>query len=202
MTRTPAALAAVVLLATSAACGIPADDKPRDLPEEQVPEADSGGADITADGQTLIADLFFTHFDGDRDKLVPVEREVLAVGSSSTPTPATVLEALLAGVQSTDEGAGDIVTKIPADTALSGQPELVDGLLTVHLNPAISGVTGDGARLAYGQMVCTADALEGVERVVFTVDGERVNPPTGEGPTASRPLMCVDYDSLRETPQG
>lgn len=202
MIRTPAAMAAVVLLAATAACGIPADDRPRDLSDEQVPEAEGDGADITAEGQTLIAELYFSRFDGNRDMLVPVEREVLTVGSSSTPTPATVLEALLAGVQSSDKGAGDIVTKIPADTALSGQPDLVDGVLTVHLNPAISGVTGDGARLAYGQMVCTADALEEVEGVVFTVDGQPVNPPTGEGPTASRPLACDDYDNLREPRQG
>ncbi len=202
MTRARAALAAVVLLLVggAAACGIPADDTPRAISQEQVPDDLDSEGDIADDGQTLLADLYFTRFDGSRDNLVSVEREVPTGGSSSTPTPATVLEALLAGVQDDDPGAEDIVNKIPADTALVGQPDLVDGVLTVDLNSAISGVQGDGARLAYGQMVCTADALDEVRGVLFAIEGQPVQAPTGAGETSDAPLTCESYANLREAP--
>jgi spore germination protein GerM len=200
MTRARAALAAVLLLVGgAAACGIPADDTPRAISQEQVPDDLESEGDVADDGQTLLADLYFTRFDDSRDNLVTVEREVPTGGSSSTPTPATVLEALLAGVQDDDPGAEDIVTKIPADTALVGQPDLVDGVLTVDLNSAISGVQGDGARLAYGQMVCTADALDEVRGVLFAIEGQPVQAPTGAGETSDAPLTCESYANLRET---
>ena len=86
---------------------------------------------------------------------------------------------------------------IPADTALAAQPELQAGILSVDLDSGMSGIQGDGARLAYGQIVCTADALEGVEGVLFTIEGEPVQPPNGQGETGSAPLTCAAYDELR-----
>ena len=55
---------------------------------------------------------------------------------------------------------------------------------------------GDGARLAFGQMVCTVDALDGVEGVVFEIEGDPVNPLVGDGETSSAPLTCDEYDNL------
>jgi spore germination protein GerM len=192
--------AALVLLVASGvgACGIPADDGPRTISQEQVPDDLEDGADAADEGQTQPADLYFARFDGERDNLVVVEREVPTGGSASTPTPATVLESLLVGVLDDDAGADSIVTKIPADTALASQPELAGGVLTVDLNAAISGVQADGARLAYGQMVCTVDALDEVEGVLFTIEGEPVQPPAGDGQASSAPLTCESYAGLLE----
>jgi spore germination protein GerM len=199
MIRARAALPAVLLLvAGAAACGIPADDGPRAISQEQAPDDLTGDDAVTDDGQTLLADLYFARFDGSRDNLVAVEREVPTGGSSSTPTPSTVLDVLLSGVQDDDEDASNIVSKIPADTALASPPQLAGGVLTVDLNSAISGVQGDGARLAYGQMVCTADALDEVTSVLFSVEGEPVQAPNGEGETSSNPLTCDSYANLRE----
>lgn len=187
----------VVLLGVSAACGIPADDAPRSISEDKAPGTMGTGPEVTTDGQTLRAELYFTRFDGRRDNLVPIKRRVPTGGSSSTPTPATVLEALLAGVAE-DESALNVVTKIPADTGLASQPRLDGGILTVDLTEAINGVQGDGARLAYGQMVCTVAALDEVESVLFTVEGEPVPPPTGDGDTTNVPLTCASYAPLLE----
>jgi spore germination protein GerM len=107
-----------------------------------------------------------------------------------------VLDRLLAGVPAEADAEG-IVTRIPADTALAAQPELQAGILSVDLDSGMSGIQGDGARLAYGQIVCTADALEGVEGVLFTIEGEPVQPPNGQGETGSAPLTCAAYDELR-----
>jgi spore germination protein GerM len=46
-------------------------------------------------------------------------------------------------------------------------------------------------------MVCTAEALDGVERVVFRVEGEPVQPLDGNGEVSSAPLTCASYDNLR-----
>jgi spore germination protein GerM len=188
----------VVLLAAGgvAACGIPADDGPRAISPDNVPVDDEGTA-TTEEGQTLVAPLFFTRFDGNREELIEVEREVPTGGSSPSPSPATVLEALLAGPGEEAE-AEHIVTKIPAATALASPPALAGGVLTVDLNPAIRNVQSDGARLAYGQLVCTAGALPGVDAVLFTVEGEPLRPPTGDGETSSAPLTCDAYANLRD----
>ena len=62
-------------------------------------------------------------------------------------------------------------------------------------NPAINGVQGEGARPAYGQLVCTADALVEVRGVLFAIDGEPVNAPTA-GENSSEPLTCDHYANM------
>lgn len=197
MTRPCARRALLALLAVLpvAACGIPADDAPREISQDQVPDTPEDTADVDGDGQSRSVDLWFSRFDGDRDVLTPVQEPVTA-GESGLPTPAVVLDRLLGGVPA-DAGAERVVTWIPPDTSLAAQPELRSGILTVDLDSGISGIQGVGARLAYGQMVCTADALEGVDGVVFTIEGEPVQAPTGEGEAGSAPLTCTAYDNLR-----
>jgi len=187
------ALAAVLIAGLVGACGIPADDEPRDISQEQLP-GPATTLDVGDEGQTRSVELYFTRFDGSRDVLTTVEREVPTGGESGQPTPATVLDALLSGVPADADPA--VVTKIPSDTALASQPELLGGVLTVDLDNGISSVQGDGARLAFGQMVCTADLLDGVDGVVFEIEGGPVQTPVGDGETSSAPLTCASYDNL------
>ena len=177
-------------------CGIPADDEPRDITQEQLPGSSTTTLEVGEDGQTRAVELYFTRFDGSRDVLTTVELEVPTGGESGLPTPATVLDALLSGVPTDEAIDPGVVTKIPPDTALASQPDLLNGILTVDLDSGISGVQGDGARLAFGQMVCTVDALDGVEGVVFEIEGDPVNPLVGDGETSSAPLTCDEYDNL------
>jgi spore germination protein GerM len=190
--------ALLVLLAVLpvAACGIPADDAPREISQDQVPDTPEDPVDV-GDGQSRSVNLWFSQFVGDRDVLTTVPEQV-TTGESGLPTPAVVLDRLLAGVPA-DAGAEGVVTWIPPDTSLAAQPELRSGILTVDLDSGISGIQGVGARLAYGQMVCTADNLEGVDGVVFTIEGEPVQAPNGEGEAGSAPLTCDGYDNLRES---
>lgn len=197
MTRLRATLV-VALLGLAAACGIQADDGPRAITQDQRPDDLERDAAPT-DGPTLRAEVYFTRYDGDRYNLVAVETAVQPGSSSSRPTPATVLEALLDGVDDADEDAPNIVTKIPPDTELAGPPVLDDaGVLTVHLTTGISGVWSDGARLAYGQLVCTAAALDEVESVRFIVGDQPIQAPTGEGETSTGPLTCDSYANVLE----
>ena len=185
------ALVVLGLAAGVAGCGIPADDGPRAIPDEGTP--DDLGADVdVGGGQTATADLYFTRSDGEEDRLVPVRSEVPS-GAGEAPTPAIVLDELLAGPSAEDEG---LATKLPNATGLASQPELDDGILVIDLNDAISDIQGDGAQLAFGQLVCTADALAGVDGVLFTREGESQPAPDGEGETDSRPRTCDDYSNL------
>lgn len=207
MTRPSRLVLAAAVVAAVAACGIPADDDPRAISQEGVPEDVQGDDGVTSAGQTAVADLYFSSFDGNRDRLVAVERDVPSTAGSSAPTPAIVLESLLDGVQSGDAPAdpadadAPLATKIPDGTALREAELAGNGVLTVDLNAAISGVTTPGASLAYGQMVCTADELEDVTSVRFTVEGSPVSPPTGDGDTPSRTVTCDDYAVLLAAPR-
>lgn len=187
--------AAVLASAALGGCGIPADSEPRAITEEQIPDTTTTTVDVE-EVQTRSVDLYFTRFDGSRDVLTTVEHEVPTGGESGRPTPATVLEALLSGVPTDATSDPAVVTKIPADTSLASQPELNGGILTVDLDDGIRGVQGDGARLAFGQLVCTVDALDGVDGVVFEIEGDPVPPLTGDGETSSAPLTCSSYDNL------
>jgi hypothetical protein len=165
------ALAAAVLAATAAACGIPADDDPRAISQEGVPEEVQGDDGATSGGETAIANLYFSSFDGNSDRLVAVERDVPSTAGSSAPTPAIVLESLLDGVQPGEAPAdtaadAPLATKIPDGTALREAELAGNGVLSVDLNAAISGVTTPGASLAYGQMVCCGRARGRHERAL------------------------------------
>jgi spore germination protein GerM len=188
--RIVAAAALAALAALAGGCGIPADDEPRTLSPDQVPETTvSTLRNSGAQRRSVV--LYFVRFDGDRDVLTPVDLEVPVGGESGMPTPSTVLDALLSGVPASVEDA--TVTKIPPGTDLARQPQLRGGTLTIDLDSGISAVQGDGSRLAYGQMVCTVDGLDGVDRVAFEIEGRTVHPLDGDGDTADGPLTCASY---------
>jgi spore germination protein GerM len=199
--RLVAALA--VAAATAAGCGIPADDEPRAISQEQLPDGDGDSVDNAADGATDNATVYFTRFDGHRTLIVPVEVPVPVEAATSTPDPATVLETLLIGRPEDLAAAEGLQTKIPPDTALASPPVLQpDGTLDVDLTSGIFATQADGARLAYGQIACTADALGGVEAVRFRVEGEALQAPDGEGQSTELPVTCDSYANLLAPPAG
>ena len=188
------------LLCASAACGIPGDDGPRAIEPRADPRHQRGQTRRGGDGRTALADLYFATPGDTIDNLVIVRREVPA-GSSTSPTPSTVLENLLLGPQDDDDPVGDVnlenvVTLIPPETQLASPPELDDGILTVDLNSAINGVQGEGARSAYAQLVCTADAL--AECPGVSSRSRRA----GHAPTAGENSSGPDLRVLREQGAG
>ncbi|MBN2623538.1 MAG: GerMN domain-containing protein [Acidimicrobiales bacterium] len=190
----------LLVAALAVGCGIPADEEPRAVSDQTVPEELARPTDPVEEGRSMRATLFFTRYVDERSGvLVRTERDVATGGAGSAP-PTLVLEALLEGVVDGGEQDEGIVTRIPANTVLANPPELDGGILTIDLSAAIRGVMGDGAKLAYGQMVCTATELAEVEAVLFTVEGDPVWPPTGDGETSDGPLACTSYANLLEQP--
>ena len=197
------ALVLAAAAATAAGCGITADDEPRAISQEQVPDGNGDSVDNAASGATDNATLYFTRFDGDRTLIVPVEVPVPVEAATSTPDPANVLETLLIGRPEDLAAAEGLQTKIPPDTALASPPVLQpDGTLDVDLTSGIFDTQADGARLAYGQIACTADALAGVEAVRFRVEGEPLQAPDGEGQSTELPVTCDSYANLLAQPPG
>ena len=69
-------------------------------------------------------------------------------------------------------------------------------VLVVDLNSNIDNVRGDGSRLAFGQIVCTADAFDEVQAVRFEVEGQPRAAPKGDGESTDEPLTCTSYANL------
>ena len=190
-----AALAVVTLGAV--ACGIPTDNGPRAISRENVPD-DVGDAtsETTASQPTVTAPIYLVQSPED-PRLVAVDRRVHASSPSAQPDPAAVLETLLKASPNPREQADGITNLIPEDTHLASQPELARGTLVVDLTSEIFDVEGENQRAAFGQIVCTADAIEGVDAVRFQVDGEPTGAQVYSG-TSDRPVTCArDYEPLR-----
>lgn len=203
MRRTLAALVGLALL-LAAACGVPADDKPRAISREQIPGEAGAAGDPTANARTKPTHLYYTQFVGDRNQLVPVVVPVPIGSSTDTgPPPAAVLETLLSGIPGGEENVKRYTTNIPPKTALASPPQIDRaGTLTVDLNDAIFDVGSPASRLAFGQIVCTADALPGVNAVRFEVAGRARPVPMGDGEASSEPLTCKSYENLTAAAKG
>ncbi len=191
-----AALAAATL--GVAGCGIPTDDNPRAISRENVPdEAVDATTEATASQETVAVPISLVQSPED-PRLVDVERRVPVSGPAAAPDPAAVLETLLRATPNAEERSAGITNLIPQDTRLESQPELARGTLVVDLTSEIFDVEGENQRAAFGQIVCTANALEGVDSVRFLVQGEPTPVQVDSGATGG-PVTCSgDYPRLRE----
>lgn len=194
-----AALAVVTLGVVG--CGIPTDDNPRAISSESVPDAAvDNTTEPTASEPTVAAPIYLVQSPDD-PRLVPVERRVPAGSPGAGPDPAAVLETLLTATANPREQAEGITNLIPQDTRLASQPELArGGTLVVDLTSEIFDVEGETQRAAFGQIVCTANALDGVHFVRFLVQGESREVQADSGAT-SEPVTCADdYGRLQAEP--
>lgn len=193
-----AALAAVTLGA--AGCGIPTDDQPRAISRENVPdEVVDATTEATASQPTVAAPIYLVRSPED-PRLVNVERRVPAGNPATGPDPAAVLETLLTATANSQEQADGITNLIPQDTRLASQPELARGTLVVDLTNEIFEIEGENQRAAFGQIVCTADRLDGVHFVRFLVNGEPTEIQVDSGATGG-PVTCADdYERLQAGP--
>jgi spore germination protein GerM len=172
-------------------CGIPTDDNPRAISSESLPDAAvDDTTEATASEPTVAAPIYLVQSPDD-PRLVDVNRRVPAGSPAAGPDPAAVLETLLSATPNPREQANGITNLIPEDTRLASQPALARGTLVVDLTNEIFNVEGEPQRAAFGQIVCTANALEGVNLVRFLVQGE----PTGvqaDSGAVDGPVSCAD----------
>jgi spore germination protein GerM len=189
--RRLALLAAIAAIATAvAACGVPNDSDPRRLDAQNVPFELLGPTTTTtvpAAGPTREVTIFLAQEEG---LLAEVTREVEAPASLRK-----ALHALLAGPLAEESS---LSTAITTETTLLHLRGPVDGLVTIDLSREMLDVTGRQQILALAQVVYTATAYPGVERVLFQFDGEPREVPNGEGTLTSTPLGRLSYRGLTE----
>jgi spore germination protein GerM len=182
--RSAAPLFLIVVLA--AACGIPVDDAPRPV---QPPPGPFQGLTTAAPAVTESGPasemLCFTR----GNNLVAVQRP-----ATQAPTAERLISDVIAGPTDAERANG-------IGTALSGagvidRVTVENGQAVVSLGPALAAAGRNDQFLAFGQIVCTLDARADVDSVIFTLDGQVVAVPRGNGSLSKSPLTAADYEGL------
>ena len=70
------------------------------------------------------------------------------------------------------------------------------GLATVDLDAAFGELAGTAQLVALAELVYTATGRPGVGQVVFSLDGQPIEVPRGDGSLTSEPLTRSDYPEL------
>jgi spore germination protein GerM len=191
-------LVVLLLLATTAACGLSTNDEPEaiDDPQTEPVEAGADAPDLSTVDDTTTVHVWFVRTDEDGEThLVEAERFV-----PPPPTQRSVLEALIQSPPTDEERNEGTTTYIPEDVTIAEQPDLrSDGVLIVELSPDFYDLQGDTARYAFAQIVFTATGLPHVEMVQFERDGEPFNAVDGEGQSRAVPLTRKSYEELAPT---
>lgn len=174
--------AALACLLTGA-CGVPADDAPRDINRPR-PSSESNPPAPDRFGSAV--ERLYLVRDG---ALTRVVRR-----TTSAPSPQQLLADLLAGPTRAETEDG--VTSALSTTDIVG--------MTIVQRRAIIAVgepSGQGARsdetLAFGQIVCTLTSQSTeVGTVSFARSGRPLGVPRGDGSLSTGPLTIADYSTL------
>ena len=191
--------AGVCLLLLVAACGVQLDEEPRALPTEDVPDGlldppttspPGSPGDVLASPEQAVS-VYLVDNDG---YLVKVRRPV-----AGPPDVERAVTSLLSPLSEAERNAG-LATAVASTTGLRGVIGPEDGLVTIDLSSAVGDGSPDIVRVALAQLVYTATEVPGVDLVLFQVDGEAREVPTGQGSSTAEPLSELDYRQLLRPP--
>jgi spore germination protein GerM len=182
---------ATVLLAALAAgsvtsCGVSAQSEPRAIDASDVPFGLGGRAATPTTAPTSSSHTYVVFLVVD-DHLRPAIR-----GARSAPTALEQLRRLTRGPTPAESEAG-LRTLLTPDVTID-DVRMARGVATIELSGIGSSQPSSRERaLAVAQMVYTATAIAGVDRVRFEVAGEPAEVPRGDGTLTSRPVDRSDY---------
>lgn len=183
-----AVLAAVALAA--AGCGVTAEDGATLADAEDVPFGlldPAPAVESPLEGATGTAvPVFLVRPDG--PQLVGVARLAPSGALSSR------LDVLAEGPTAAEEASG-LRSALPGPEAVTSV-ELSGGVAGVDLSRDFTELSGSDQLLAIAQMVFTLTERTDVARVGFTLDGEPVQVPRGDGSLTSDPVARADYADL------
>ena len=196
--RLTVALLAVLVSLGVSACGIPSDKgvtlaQPGDVPFDLLDASSSTGTTGTTAPQTPTARATIFLVQGDR----------LAAASRDLPAPVSaqsVLENLVNGPSDSEIALG-LRTALLADDLIRSVG-VAGGIATVDLGPAFAEIGGRDQILALAQIVSTLTGLPGVGRVSFTLEGNSVGVPRGDGAITTGSVSRDDYALLAPAPVG
>ena len=177
-------LPAVLIAALS--CGIPQDRNPDVVP---------GGAIGPALGATPPAAAAAPAGEGVTVFFVRAGQLVQAGRTALRGDAHAALQNLLSGPSEQELAAG-LRTAItgPADVRLV---RIAGATAQIDLAAPFVAIAGQEQILAVAQVVLTATSVAGVSDVRFTLEGQPVDVPRGDGTLSPGPLTSLDYASLR-----
>jgi spore germination protein GerM len=188
----------VALALAAGGCGVPVQDDPTPVAAGQLPYGLGSTAPTTTPEPTTepTGESPHVYFVSPQETLVARPRGV------SGDTVARRLGALLASLQA-GPSADDVLLQL--GSALSPGITLqvtgvVDGTATVDIAGTGDLPTGRGSRLASGQIVLTATSVLGVDSVLLTRNGDKVEALLPNGELTDAPLTAGDYAILLVAP--
>lgn len=194
MRKTVTRSLAMAVALTLSACGITADQVPRDLPLDQrrAGEADNG-AEAGPTGTSLKVYFLNASVQGKADRLQASSRDVAA-------TPEAAINELLAGLNVEDRDR-KLRTAIPPGTQLRSASFANDGTAVVDLDTEFFEARGAQQLRSVAQIVFTLAGIPGVREVRLLVDGQSREWPRGDGSLQARALTPADYAALDPSSQ-
>lgn len=170
------------------ACGITPEDSARELPADQVPfdllDPSGSGGDLPADmggvGEIyLVAD----------DVLLSVPRPIARDADLSAVVD------LLANGPTRNEAAIGLRSALPRDPTILSVSQ-TRNTATVDLDPAFTEIRAAEQPVAIAQIVFTLTRRPEVGRVAFTLEGDPVEVPRGDGSLTAEALTRSDFPEL------
>jgi spore germination protein GerM len=176
-------------IAVVAACGLPNDSAPRDVPPQYsldiVPSSTAPPAVLSASGPRA---YYLTGPPDQPGTLVPVARQV-------EPTGVAVIQSLFDPLSAADQSRG-LRTAIPEGTELLDARILPDGTARIDVSDAIFGASRDAQTEAVAQIVFTATGTPGASQVELLVNGKKQRWPRGDGSLDGGPLTRFMFPAL------
>lgn len=179
MSRARVALVGMAVVA----CGVPLDPAP------EIVEGELGSPDPVIeeleDEKLVAAPLYLV----DHGVIVPVTRNL--------PEPVdvtTVLESLLDGTTAPEERRG-LRTSIPPGTRVLDVEEN-GSTARLDLSEDFAAVGGEEELLAVAQVVLSITAIDGVESVLFELEGVQTDVPLPGGALTDEPITGSEYREL------
>lgn len=176
----------VAVLGTS--CGVPADDQAErvdDVPFGLLDPQPSTPAESVGPTEGPVVQIYLVDSTG--QKLAPVERRL------SQASAFDVVEALMAGPTARERQQG-MSTALGSEAVVS-RVELVGGVASVDLTGRFAALDGLTQQMGIAQLVLTLTGRPGIGRISFTLDGQPIDIPRGDGTLATG---SVSRDNYRE----
>lgn len=185
------ALAVAVALSVGVGCAISAEEEASELSADQVP---FGLLDPDRPGNDLPTDV------GGVGEVYLVANDMLL--SVPRPIPpdaelADVISVLISG-PTRNEAAIGLRSALPRDRTVLSVSQ-ARRTATVDLEPTFTEIRAAEQPIAIAQIVFTLTRRPDVDRVAFTLDGEPLEVPRGDGSLTSDPLTRSDFPELTST---
>ena len=175
----------VVLLA---ACGVRPSDGASTAVGDDVPYDLLDVAEPTTTTLPELASAYADIWLVALERVVPVARQVVAPSSVER-----ALGALVAGPTPAEARLG-LRSAVPVDGV--AEAAISVGVATIDLRSSFTESTPKEQLLALAQLVLTTTEIAEVEVVTFTLEGQSIDVPRGDGSISDGPVTRRDYASL------